>query len=334
MDNSITSTDESNVNITKEIPNELDNSITFICISNTDISNTDAPLINNKEINNKKINKIKDIEMPKFDVVILNPPFKGNLHLTFLKKSYNLSKQYIVCVHPATWILDERIPDKYVNIKNLISKNIKELVIFNGNPLFKVGLFVPCVIELIDKLYNDEKIKVVDKINNKIYDCFNIININKWGSLNLYNSIKEKILKNEDTLDNYVKNENSLLDEKNVAYVNLAYLRGHVSMENTTMYSDDAFTFIPRNENVTSTPYKGIHFGFITHFIANNFLTYLKTNFARFCLSIYKINVHWEFKSVPWLDFTQEWTDEKLYKYFDLTQDEINFIEKNIPKYY
>jgi site-specific DNA-methyltransferase (adenine-specific) len=37
---------------------------------------------------------------------------------------------------------------------------------------------------------------------------------------------------------------------------------------------------------------------------------------------------------IPLLDFTQEWTDEKLYKEFNLTEEEIKFIEKNIPKYY
>jgi hypothetical protein len=34
------------------------------------------------------------------------------------------------------------------------------------------------------------------------------------------------------------------------------------------------------------------------------------------------------------MDFTQEWSDKKLYKYFDLTPTEIDFIEKVIPKYY
>jgi dTDP-glucose pyrophosphorylase len=41
-----------------------------------------------------------------------------------------------------------------------------------------------------------------------------------------------------------------------------------------------------------------------------------------------------ELEIIPWLDFTQEWTDEKLYKEFNLTEEEIKFIEKHIPKYY
>lgn len=37
---------------------------------------------------------------------------------------------------------------------------------------------------------------------------------------------------------------------------------------------------------------------------------------------------------IPWLDFSKEWNDEKLYKYFNLSEDEIKFIEKIIPNYY
>ena len=70
---------------------------------------------------------------------------------------------------------------------------------------------------------------------------------------------------------------------------------------------------------------------------ALNFLNYIKTDFARFCLSVNKNNSQLEcgeMSFIPWLDFSKEWTDEKLYKYFDLTPEEIKFIEKNIPKYY
>jgi hypothetical protein len=38
---------------------------------------------------------------------------------------------------------------------------------------------------------------------------------------------------------------------------------------------------------------------------------------------------------IPWLDFSQRiGTDDKLYKEFDLTEEEVKFIEKHIPKYY
>ena len=38
--------------------------------------------------------------------------------------------------------------------------------------------------------------------------------------------------------------------------------------------------------------------------------------------------------SVPYMDFTQKWNDEKLFKYFEFNQDEINFINDYIEDWY
>ena len=67
--------------------------------------------------------------------------------------------------------------------------------------------------------------------------------------------------------------------------------------------------------------------------VAENLLLYLKTKFVRFLLlqAISSINLSkLAFLFVPIQDFTQEWTDEKLYKKYKLTKDEIAFIESMI----
>ena len=66
---------------------------------------------------------------------------------------------------------------------------------------------------------------------------------------------------------------------------------------------------------------------------ANNLSRYLRTKFARFLLSLAKISQHGTGKTyrfVPVVDFSEEWTDEKLYAKYNLTQDEINLIESSI----
>ncbi len=66
---------------------------------------------------------------------------------------------------------------------------------------------------------------------------------------------------------------------------------------------------------------------------ALNLLTYLKSKFARFLLlqSITSINLTKDkFMFVPMEDFSKPWTDEELYKKYDLTSDEIAFIESMI----
>ena len=70
---------------------------------------------------------------------------------------------------------------------------------------------------------------------------------------------------------------------------------------------------------------------------AKNCGNYLLTKFARFCVSLYKMNVQFsrgELMAVPYMDFSQEWTDEKLFDYFELTQEERDFINTYIQDWY
>ena len=66
---------------------------------------------------------------------------------------------------------------------------------------------------------------------------------------------------------------------------------------------------------------------------AMNLCGYLKTKFARFLLlqAVSSINLSKDkFQFVPIQDFTEEWTDEKLYAKYGLTEEEITFIESMI----
>lgn len=66
---------------------------------------------------------------------------------------------------------------------------------------------------------------------------------------------------------------------------------------------------------------------------ATNLSNYLRTRFARFLLSMAKISQHGTSKTyrfVPVQDFSRAWTDEDLYVKYELTEEEIAFIESMI----
>lgn len=72
---------------------------------------------------------------------------------------------------------------------------------------------------------------------------------------------------------------------------------------------------------------------FGTEVAASGLIKYLKCKLPRFLLrqAISSVNINREvFKFVPIVDFTHHWTDEKLYAKYDLTDEEINFIESMI----
>ena len=69
---------------------------------------------------------------------------------------------------------------------------------------------------------------------------------------------------------------------------------------------------------------------FETQKYAQNFYGYLKTRFFRFMVLLRKVsqdNPKDRFSFVPMQDFAESWTDEKLYKTYSLTKNEIAFIE-------
>lgn len=66
-----------------------------------------------------------------------------------------------------------------------------------------------------------------------------------------------------------------------------------------------------------------------------NLQKYLKTKFVRFLISLKKPTQQMSksvFSFVPKLDMTIEWSDKKLYERYELTKDEIAFIEKMIKE--
>ncbi len=75
---------------------------------------------------------------------------------------------------------------------------------------------------------------------------------------------------------------------------------------------------------------------FDTEAEATNYAGYLRTRFARFLVSLRKStqdapkNVY---AFIPDLPLNQEWTDAKLYKRYDLTKDEIAFIESQVAEH-
>ena len=69
---------------------------------------------------------------------------------------------------------------------------------------------------------------------------------------------------------------------------------------------------------------------------AQDFLTYLRTDFARYLLGLRKLTQHiprdrWAW--VPLLDNLHDITEEKIFKMFNLTQDEIDHIRKKVREW-
>jgi hypothetical protein len=273
----------------------------------------------------------------KFDVVFSNPPYNGNIDIKILNEIVDIADEFVV-VHPSTWLIDRQgLSPLYNKFKNILDGKLKSVDFFNGNPIFNIGLFTPCVITHIDC-----KINTQTQVNyfGEMFQS-NIYDISIFGSK--YNSLikpfTEKMKQN-------ITLKTSFSDDKKYL-VQLAVIIGHSndSKNATTMLKDDFYTIVMKD----SERNKGLRleikrkddsrliFSFNTEQEQDNFLNYLKTDFARFCLSMYKVHSNQRagaLNLIPWLDFTEEWDDDKLFAKFDVSQELQDYIRDFLPDYY
>lgn len=101
----------------------------------------------------------------------------------------------------------------------------------------------------------------------------------------------------------------------------------------TELNDDNLNTFIGKDEVCTES-YIVIGAGMnLTKQQAENLANYLKTRFARFCHSLAKASqdaTSKTYRFVPIQDFSKPWTDAELYAKYNLTEEEIAFIESMI----
>ena len=85
----------------------------------------------------------------------------------------------MVVVHPSTWAIDLKGKSKmYGRFKEQIEGKVKSLEFFNGNPVFGIGLFVPCVITHIGE--NSGNISV--NFFNDEFHAESLEDVTKFGS--------------------------------------------------------------------------------------------------------------------------------------------------------
>ena len=131
---------------------------------------------------------------------------------------------------------------------------------------------------------------------------------------------------------NAVKKNSDIIDSYKVLIGRLVPSNGELDVDPKDGYRVITDTRIIGPKQINTETYLDIGV-FKTETEAKNFDTFLKSKLPRFLLrqAISSLNVTREcFRFVPYLDFSEEWTDEKLYNRYGLTDDEIQLVEQTI----
>ena len=247
-----------------------------------------------------------------FDKIIMNPPYYRNLHLKILQEAMKHGDE-IVNLSPIRWLQDPLAEYK------------------KSSDWFRFGDI-------------REKIETLDVITSK--QAQDIFNANIWGDLGIYHITKDggwdnKLLwkhqfffdkviiptyLSKSGLDKKMTKERGACDFSK-PFIKVSELHGNQG-------GKDFYEFVSSNYEIAKSETGGscAHtFNFDTEEEAKNFWNTLHTNFYKFINICTKVSMNIPWCCAPWLPtYKHEWTDEMLYEYFGLVEEEIKEIEQEI----
>lgn len=277
-----------------------------------------------------------EIEWPMTNVVITNPPYlsKQMVYLKFLKKAQD-NADLVIGLHPAIPFLDQRIENRWTKLLNTFSKKLDYIrVVHSKNSFPDVDIQALLCITLWKRhsnmlKYENDLTDVKCVIPNNKPDLYtNFLGYNRlhnrfWDLKEADSILDYKIAKKHGHLNGYV--------------VELSLVRGNIHKDgNKKFFKPDIYSFNPKNMEpklAGTTRFTNKNkFWFPDEETAENFCHYLNTNFARGTLGIVKRDYNPKYSKTPKVPLNKKWTDDELYKMFDLTQDEIDFIDWLLSK--
>lgn len=270
----------------------------------------------------------------KFSFVIGNPPYLNGMHTHFLRVGRDLLEDLgqLLLIHPSTYYVIQK-PTKQAARKWVIKhqREIVSLKLFNGNSAFKIASFVPLAVIHLQKGHDNGGVfNVDDEYGSHQYT--DIHSVNLFGDREEYRSFKKKVFskmtRSFDDVHRKLSGE---------WFVDVARIRAHPGNDGE-YHADDFFTFFPKDTQPVhaSTEYDHRNFAFATEEEAWNCISYLKTKFARRCLSLWKYNQHLdsgELGAVPFVDFSEPWDDARCAEEFGLSEAEKKFVQE-LPEYH
>ena len=296
----------------------------------------------------------------KFDLVFSNPPYNDGTDISILSQNLKYFKELVV-IHPATWLLDIK-SSKKPSFKTLVDKKVKSLELFNANKIFNgIHLEVPIVICHYDSSYNGEtsiSIADVDNHHSLIHTRKKNFEVSSLFDMTKFCAEWELVKPFYESVFSYCQNGNNLWDKRVINFSDLDHSKRHCQLtpmmngfsKGQSKMADKMYSFVMKDESKNfgirnksiwdkSNPNKILYptYEFDNEQQIINLINYCKTDFARFCLALYKnsANMHrGEMTIVPWFDFDEEWNDEKLFEKFEVSQELQDYIREFIPDYH
>lgn len=299
----------------------------------------------------------KEFGQMKFDVVIGNPPYNKGMDLDFVDLAYKLSKQYVCMITPAKW---QTAANNYSGCasKNINYKQFRELYV----PHMSYVCFYPDALDIFHISQVDGLTYFL--IDKDLHNTATVKNISFHQKY--YNSVSDRDIKKRQTLINVGQEIVDYLgtyERFNIESIHKSYTFKVITNSQIVLCgagsdarksidavgklsnmfnSDGQSTFIGTPKIVITIPNGayGCAFSSENSTECESFISWLNCKFTRFfvAINISKLtgiltNDYFRFVPAPPSGkFDHIYTDEELYKAFNLPQKYIDIIEAVIKE--
>lgn len=287
----------------------------------------------------------------KFDVVVGNPPYNKGMDLDFVNRGFDLCDKYCVMITPAKWQTaadDQRLASKTINYKEFREKLV---------PHMSKVVYYPDCVDVFNVSQSDGITYYILDKNNKYKEC---IVVNKSTQQKLINTTVKRSINNRETLWNIGNDVVKRLGEyssfkfkpmdnklRYSVFTNTQLAKGGGARGGVGILNNEGNTQcvgisrIIDNNNPTEVP-GASEITFSSNDIeeCKSFVSWLNTKFTRFfvVINISKLGSiltddYFRFVPAPPSGkFDHIYTDEELYKAFNLPQEYIDVIEAVIKE--
>jgi site-specific DNA-methyltransferase (adenine-specific) len=287
------------------------------------------------------------ITMKKFDVVLLNPPYQDGknkiFYRQFVAKSFDLAKKSLGVIIPASWNSGGMTDFK----RSVINNGLKEYF-YLGNKAFKDSQNDVCYFicekgysgDVVVKNY-DGQVLVKDIDQHGIMPHKNLeatdllIKLSKFkGSDSQYQRGVLNPEKFSSGSNKFVVRNGSSNKPFEVLSIDCDVSTGYNQHKIIIPYNSSIGNIGPAKyaDKTYSIGYAVACFCFDSRIECDNFEKYLSSKLVKFVIKNLKTSIQNAkniFEKVPYLDMKKTWEDTDLYKHFNLSEEEIAFIESN-----
>ena len=277
----------------------------------------------------------------KFDICVGNPPYDKNLHLKIINTVINhLTEDGTASfIHPARWYEDplaeyKKGTDK-VKFKNIVERldDVKVMDKKTANNRFNIINDSDLMLSKIKAKPTGKNITGYNEIAQEAIDIIlkyslkqNLSNVDEKNKVDGWRcQILDVIPTGRPNDDSNRLISNDLFHGiKNVVFYDGYDENGieWMKLRNKNQYTKESGSPFPHSIKFKSKEE------------ALNFQASCRTNFYRNIMYLFKLDMHTPLDFLPWMkDYSHTWTDEDYCKFFDLTEEESEFMCRKVDDY-